>query len=199
MKAWLTLLSTSAVSIGLAAVHPGCAGDDCLESFSSAGGDAAAVCTSTLAQGSREGVCYARPQICPSLQPVLFNSRLVNTETGFNLLLQNFGRQPLTITGIRVRGDERCAFVEPQTSPAIGQTVEGADGMILRFKYRPPAEGEDHIQIEVESDAENFPLLSVSVCGRGVTSTTTDEARQPLPCLDRTEAEATSCWDDSLP
>ena len=125
--------------------------------------------TVSMGSGAEETTCFDAPEICPSLSPIRFCARYVQTDNVFNVLLLNKGERPLTINSIKVRGDTRCAFKNPQFSPEIGEkAIEPNDAMVVRFRYNPPAAGEDHIAIEMTSDADNLPSLLIPVCGKGV-------------------------------
>jgi len=41
------------------------------------------------------------------------------------------------------------------------------------FYYDPPAEGEDHLWIEVSSNAENYAVLPIPICGDAVAANPT--------------------------
>lgn len=183
---------TVAVTVSIGA----CDGDDCAPSYRDRGTPQDVCLGAQTSSAAEAPACYVPPQVCPNLQPVGFCSRLVGAEPqAFNLLLQNLGREELVITGVKVRGDGRCAFTKPQLDPAFGQPIKAADGQIVRFKYQPPRAGEDHVMLEFTTNAENFPVLKVAACGRGVTSTTAPEALRCLPCEDKSEAEYTDCWE----
>lgn len=108
------------------------------------------------------------PEILVDINPVILGNRLVDpdaTALNFNLQFTNRGEETLFIDSVRIRGDARCsfAFLGPDVEE-VGQ--EGA--MFMRGAYLPTETGDDRIALEVRSNAENTPLLTVPVCGVGV-------------------------------
>ena len=178
---------------------PGCSDEpECLESLGSR--TPGQVCTEAqTATRTATSACYVKPQVCPNLHPIRFCTRLVGTgTTAFNLLLQNFGEAPLEIRSVTVRGDDRCAFSKPQIDPGWNTPITSNDVMVFRFRYAPPAEGEDHILLDFETNAQNFPTLTIAACGRAVTSTIGPDFDPDLSCFDcdeQVDAEVTTCWD----
>lgn len=193
-----------------------CADEECAASYKDLFSDPIRVCTSQTStatvelssavpeigvtilghEGEDHATCFEKAQICPNRSPLNYQSWLVGTDRPFNLLLTNAGQTPLHISSIKVRGDDRCAFAPPQFAPAITTPIPPKDGLIIRLKYNPPSTGQDHIFIEINSDAENFPLLGLAACGKAVNSTTTPGALTFGLCEDRSTAEFTTCWDD---
>lgn len=124
------------------------------------------------------------PQICPELNPIPFCDVVpglgaaVAPHAGafeFDFYLVNNGTAPLVINSVRLVSDERCAVGEVEVSP-MGP-IPSLDSFFIRFWYDPPDLGEDHIYIEIDSNAENFPLLPIGICGRGAMTPLAD------PCL----------------
>lgn len=159
----------------------------------------------------RSTACFDAPEICPDLSPVRFCAQPVESDSVVNVLLLNRGEKPLSIRSIKVRGDTRCAFQDPQLSPKLEGTrpavVDGRGELVLRFHYRPPSPGEDHIAIEVTNDSDNLPTLLIPVCGQGVNARAGTDGGSPdatnprnpgpgcLPCQDRSNEPFTTCWD----
>lgn len=192
------LLIAVSVTLGSA----GCSGgQECVDSFSQIG-DAFAPCQTTNDPNTGEPACYNKPQACFSLFPINFRTVLSGmTPEGeqrkysVNILISNEGETPLTVSSIRSRGDDRCAFVNGKYSPAIGTAIEGGTSLVFGFEYRPTGAGTDHAAIEVKSDAENSPTTLIPVCGRAVTSTVGQDPALPMTCEDKGTAEYTDCLE----
>ncbi|MCC7381227.1 MAG: hypothetical protein IT384_05320 [Deltaproteobacteria bacterium] len=189
-----------AVSVTLGSA--GCsAGQECVDSFSQIG-DAFTPCVETIDPNTGEPACYNKAQACFSLFPINFRTVLSGmTPEGeqrkytVNVIIANQGEAPLTVSGIRSRGDDRCAFVNGKYSPALGAAIEGGKSLVFKFDYRPTGAGTDHAAIEVKSDAENSPTTLIPVCGRAVTSTVGQDPALPMSCEDRATAEYTDCLE----
>lgn len=180
----------------IAAVPLGCSSTDCVESYREVGGPEApcVAASSTSSAASETAACFQKPQICPDLSPIRFCSRLGGSTNTINILLDNRGESELTLSRIQLRGDARCAFKQPRTSPEVGEAIKPGASAVFQFRYAPPAgAGEDHAAIEILSDAENLPSLLIPVCGRAVTSTIGIDPSDCLPCEDRTQAEVSDC------
>ena len=187
----ITALTAFAGLLGFAAFLPtSCSSSKTCKASYKDVGDEGAACIQTA---SSTAACFAKPQMCPNLTPIFFNNRLVSTETPVNVLLENRGEEPMKISSIKVRGDTRCAFKKAMFSPAVGSSIEPGDSMVVRFKYVTPATaGEDHATIEIISDSENLPTLQIPVCGKAVTSSTT---QMHLDCQNTRAAAFTDCFE----
>ncbi len=166
---------------------------ECVASYKDLGNPEAVCAISSTTVGSSQA-CYQPAQICPDLSPVAFCSRTRGSTVAVNVLLNNRGESPMTITSIKVRGDTRCAFKKAQFAPMVGSVIEPRSSMVVRFVYEAPMDpGEDHAVIEVASDAENFPTLPIAVCGQSVAAG--QGGGMCLQCQDRRQAEYTDCFE----
>jgi hypothetical protein len=180
----------------------------CKASLGDAG--AAAPCLNAVGSSDAGAVatpqCFAQPEICPGKGGFPFCERAVGSSNRDSVQLQNLGSKPLTIYSIRTRGDSHCAFIDPalEGSPDAGvPMVIGPDETaIFSFRFVPPDLGQYNALIEINTNAENFPVLRIPVCGIGVS---TDAGVNPvddggaqvcgLPmCVDESGAGFTSCW-----
>lgn len=190
---WRYLVAVSLVGTGAWACS------DSVECFPTVGegGGAQAPCAVTRVRTSTspEQACFEQPQVCPSLAPIRFCSRLGGSSTPVNITLDNRGEAPLTIKSVKIRGNERCAFKAPQFSPELNTPIEPGSSLVLRFRYEPPMEaGSDFATLEIESDAENFPVLQIRTCGGSVTSTRAINPTECLACEAREEAPFSDCF-----
>lgn len=185
------------LSVSIAALAGGvvaCSDEvECVSSYKDLGNPEQVCTVSSTAAGGNQA-CYEPAQICPDLSPIAFCSRTRGSTIAVNLLLNNRGESPMTISSIKVRGDTRCAFKRAQFAPMVGTVIEPRSSMVVRFVYEAPMEpGEDHAVIEVASDAENFPTLTISTCGQSVAPG--QGGGMCLLCQDRRQAEYTDCFE----
>lgn len=100
----------------------------------------------------------------------------------FDFQLINEGGGVLSIESVSFRGDQNCAFTFE--GPDYTELGEGDAGFV-RGWYAPTVEGEDHIAMDVVSNAENYPTFTVAICGKAVAlgsqDTTPIEACQDPP------------------
>ncbi len=153
--------------------------------------------------------CYVEPQICPGLGAVSFCTRPVGQSRRESVELTNTGEEDLIIYSVRIRGDSACVFVEPELRNSDGgvpMTIRPQETVLFSFRFTPITAGaRSDAEIEIESNAQNVPLLSIWVCGMGVSGDAgvapiedggaqqcgpNDELRQ---CQDRTTADFTQC------
>ncbi len=144
-----------------------------------------------------------RPQIFPRINPINICEVELGRQAQVDLMLDNWGREQLNITGYEVHHDRRCAFggsngevrlYDDDDSDEFAASARSRDSAFMRIEYAPPNTGVDEIRITVHSNAENFPDLDIFVCGAGA-----DAA--PLSCLIRTDpscsASGESCSDSN--
>ncbi len=110
---------------------------------------------------------YELPQIFPERIPLCFSysDTEVNTPSTLSLQVKNHGRQQLVISGARIEGDERGHF--SVTDPDV-MVVETFDTALFQVTYQPTEPGWDDVVVVIDSNAENYPALRVSVLARGV-------------------------------
>jgi hypothetical protein len=203
---YVVFLGASAAAASLLAI-PSCNnGQKCLATVV---GGSVDPCVPTSTSSKLAPPCFDAPEACPDLSPVRFCAREAGSDNVVNLKVLNRGNKPLTVNSVKVRGDTRCAFKMPQYSPALGTAVEGGDSLIFQFQYDPPSPGDDHIAIEVTTNADNLPLIVIPVCGHGVPPVQNLDGGAPdvgqvldpgpncLPCKDQSKADYTNCWDQT--
>jgi len=108
----------------------------------------------------------AGPHLCPALSPIAYCERLTGVVHSTDLVLSNRGTETIDIVDVRIRGDARCSFRPPvidvmEIEPSVGAAV-------IRIDYVPSSAGDDRAILEIESNAANFPLLEIGVCGRAI-------------------------------
>jgi hypothetical protein len=196
-------------AVALMGTFGGCKGTTCLSTVQGKNVDPCPVPTSTKSGAApAPAMCFDAPEICPDVSPVRFCARTTSSTNSVNILLKNTGETPMTVSAIKVHGDTRCAFINPEFSPPFGTKIQGGDSMVIRFAYKPLTPGEDHIAIEVTSDSDNLPQLFIPVCGKGVNPSTDPDAgvpdvgevREPGPncspsCKDQSMVPVTNCWN----
>lgn len=122
------------------------------------------------AQGQISESCkipYQNAQVCPDLSPVAFCSRYVGASVSLPILLFNRGLSGLQISKVELVGDDNCAF-NLKTSFDPGKIISYMGSEALQIAYRPTQAKADSAMLRITSTAENFPVLSVPVCGQGV-------------------------------
>lgn len=75
------------------------------------------------------------------------------------------GNTTLEIASVSIFGDERCYFGEPELSTLTLKPGE-SENAFLAVTYKPAQPGEDFSQVELVSNAQNFPKFRVGFCGR---------------------------------
>jgi hypothetical protein len=150
------------------------------------------ICTSPDPSCIPEGA-----QICPRLNPIPFCDRVVGDGPAtspfpgayeYDLIIDNYGADPLTITDIRVVGDDRCALKGLTWAP-MGEPIPSLGSVTVQMFYDPPDAGDDSLFIEIDSNAENFALFPVNICGTGILP-----PAMPMNCLFCTEK-----WTAGMP
>jgi hypothetical protein len=132
------------------------------------------------------------PEIMIDISPVNVGIREISPDTDlyhFDLQLYNLGDKELRIDSVDYRGDQFCSF-----------TFEGPDvwemgkneSAFIRGWYDPVAPGEDHISMEIVSNADNYPLFVVPICGKAVPAGTTEAE---FPVCQIPPAEPANCED----
>jgi hypothetical protein len=119
------------------------------------------------------------PEIWIDISPVYVGIHEINPESEpyhFDLRFTNRGEEALEIESARIRGDQYCAF-EFQ-GPDILELGED-ESAFMRGWYNPAVAADDQIALELYSNAVNYPMLVVPVCGRGVLPGTQDAGPAP--------------------
>ena len=119
--------------------------------------------------------CYVEPQMCPGKGGFPFCERAVDTTFRDSLEITNMGDSDLVISSVVARGNAGCAFIEPELRDPDGgvpMTVKPQEMILFSFRFTPP-EAQPECQaytalVEFTSNAQNFPVLRVPMCGRGL-------------------------------
>ena len=189
----------------------GCGGgSDCKKTV---GDDPTAPCqnaaTATDAGAVGTPQCFVEPEVCPGKGGFPFCERPVGQSFRDSVEIQNTGESDLTIYSVVARGDTSCAFVDPELGdpfePGVVKTVplvvKPQATVIFSFRYAPPSTGRFNALVEFTSNAENFPVLRIPLCGIGVPADAgvnpVDDAGVPscgmVMCDDMSTADPTYC------
>jgi hypothetical protein len=148
--------------------------------------------------------CFVQAQVCPGKGGFPFCERPVGMSFRDSVEIQNAGESDLTIYSVRARGDSDCAFVDPELRDPDGGvplTVKPQETILFSFRFTPPHTGTYNALIEIESNAENYPILRIPVCGIGVPEDNppnpvddggVQQCGQPM-CDDVSSADVSSC------
>ena len=112
------------------------------------------------------------PEISVDISPV--NVGVWSTDAAplhFDLQLRNTGEEALVIQQVIIRGDTRCSFAFQGPDK---EQISGKEASFIRGWYDPDSVGEDHLAIEVTSNATNYTTFVIPLCGKGVSPGTTD-------------------------
>lgn len=133
---------------------------------------------------SESGLRGAGPHICPDQSPVAYCERLVAAGPHTtDLVLSNRGNERVEISDVRLLGDARCSFRTPEID--VMEIEPGFGAALVRIDYAPQTAGEDHVTLEIDSNAVNFATLRVAICGRAL-----DDASDASGCPDCQEPES---------
>lgn len=162
----------------------GCEKSSCKKDLS--GLDNAAPCqnTATATDAGPVGTpqCFVQAQVCPGKGGFPFCERPINQTYRDSLEITNTGESVLTIYSVVARGDTSCAFVDPELRDPDGGVplnINPQETILFSFRFAPPAvqnractkdnPGEAYAAlVEFTSNAENFPVLRIPICGRGI-------------------------------
>jgi hypothetical protein len=143
------------------------------------GDDPAAPCRNTTTSDDAGAVgtpqCYVQPQVCPGKGGFPFCERPVGETYRDSLEITNTGEDVLTIYSVVARGDTSCAFVDPELRDPDGGVplnINPQETVLFSFRFAPPAAQAEcqayTALVEFTSNAENFPVLRIPMCGRGL-------------------------------
>jgi hypothetical protein len=131
-----------------------------------------------LCRQIREYARYAcsTPQVCPDVGPgaeaqsFLYDLTSESAARVVSVLLTNCstGNQDLVIDRVEIFGDARCSFTEVSDADIGKKVVAPGETTAIRTSYRPLTVGEDHAELRVYSNADNFPELRLLICGIAV-------------------------------
>jgi hypothetical protein len=148
--------------------------------------------------------CYVEAQVCPGKGGFPFCERPINQTYRDSLEITNTGDEVLTIKSVVARGDTSCAFVDPELRNSDGGVpldINPQETVLFSFRFAPPSTGRFNALVEFTSNAQNFPVLRIPLCGIGVppdagTNPVDDAGVQQcgmLMCDDVSSADPTSC------
>jgi len=150
----------------------------------------------------------SKPQVCFDNGSLLSYGKLVSKEQpalplSFILTNCSTGNQKLVIQKVEVMGDERCYLNFDASQDIEKMEIPSGEGGLIQVRYDPKKTGEDHAVVVVHTNAENFPVLRLYVCGVAISrylpnmdsgappdlSPSADDAGRPLfLCKDQTKA-----------
>jgi hypothetical protein len=88
------------------------------------------------------------------------------TRQSFILINCSTGEQRLVIDSVQITGDSRCYYHFDPDQDLERRVLEPGGSTFLTVRYEPEALGEDHAQIRIHSNAQNFPTLIIPICAR---------------------------------
>jgi hypothetical protein len=107
------------------------------------------------------------PEILPDINPVYIPS-LTSDPTAepytFDLQLTNNGEETLVIESVTYRGDQNCAFTMETEDPALWE-IDQNGSTFVRWYYDRTFPHQDQIEMDVVSNASNYPTLQIAICG----------------------------------
>jgi hypothetical protein len=174
----------------------------------SVGSDPAAPCQNLTTSDDAGAVgtpqCYVEAQVCPGKGGFPFCERPIAQSYRDSLEVTNTGEKVLTIYSVVARGDTACAFIEPELRDPDGGVplnINPQETILFSFRFAPPNTGRFNALVEFTSNAENFPVLRIPLCGIGVPA---DAGVNPvddggvqqcgmLMCDDVSAADPTAC------
>ncbi len=113
-----------------------------------------------------------QPQICPDLGWLSVFDQPVNGDVReMAVLITNCtkGQAKLVIDKVVLKGDDRCAMSEPEVETK--EVLPGLNNAVsIRITWKPKAAGRDDAAIFIHSNAKNYPILEVPVCGTAIAS-----------------------------
>jgi hypothetical protein len=148
--------------------------------------------------------CFVQSQICPGKGGFPFCERPLGTSWRDSVEITNTGESVLTIDSVVARGDTSCAFVDPELRDPDGGVplnINPQETILFSFRFSPPSTGRFNALVEFTSNAENFPVLRIPMCGIGVSADAgvnpIDDGGVPecgmVMCDDVSSAAPTSC------
>lgn len=118
------------------------------------------------------------PQIFFSSAFLVFPRTLENQTSKGQLVFNNGGKDDLVISQIRVIGAGAAAFTPDNAGPL---TIESRDAAAVEVSFKPTGRGMRIAQLELTSNAENFPSLQLELVGPGISAA--DEQGAAVPDL----------------
>jgi hypothetical protein len=122
--------------------------------------------------GDWENYNCSEPQICPDKGWVAVFDYPVdpaNPKRALSVILTNCskGQQKLVIEKVVVKGDDRCYMSEAEVEDK--EILPGSlNARFVRVTWKPEAAGRDDAALEIHSNAKNFPVLEIPLCGTAI-------------------------------
>ncbi|MBS2024254.1 MAG: hypothetical protein JST92_17775 [Deltaproteobacteria bacterium] len=137
-----------------------------------------------LACGNNHAVSTSHSQIRADPQTLSFGEHAGGTASTLPVTLHNDGTLVLTIASVSIAGDTRHAF---SIGAAPTQVAIGGSAIVEVTYTAPASEGADGATLDISSDADNAPALSISLAGHSVLACTPETdaafcARQGKNC-----------------
>jgi hypothetical protein len=134
-----------------------------------------------FAMGCKPAEEKGPPQITVDWSPVTLGVVGLPMEQPFDFDMQftNIGGELLTLESVTVKGDYRCAFNPAFEGPDVTD-IATTESAFIRGHYWPSTEGEDQISIEVVSNAKDYPVFVVSICGSAVPMAEVEGTTEPV-------------------
>lgn len=155
-----------ALALGLALVA-GCSGDD---------GESLLPCPAKGIGGAELGdwekYNCQEPQICPDrgwISVLDYPVDPANPKRAMSVILTNCskGQKKLVIEKVVLKGDDRCYMSEPEVEDKE-ILPGGLNSRFIRVTWKPEQAGRDDAALFIHSNAQNFPILEVPLCGTAV-------------------------------
>ena len=97
----------------------------------------------------------------------------------FHIQLTNRGDELLIIDDVSIRGDSRCSMTV--NGPDLTE-LPNEESAFIQLTYSPPEVGDDHLALEVASNADNYSVLIVPICSRVVE--TVSDSDESISCIE---------------
>jgi hypothetical protein len=145
------------------------------------------------------------PQACPDVGgkdaqfiPYRLDASSAGETAMFLVTNCSTGDTDLEISGVTIYGDERCSFSNVSDSDIGKKTLRPGETTAIRTTYTPRTVGEDHAELRVLTNAQNFPELRLRVCGAaqsrptdaGVDGSTSSTLTNASGCEEKTQLVA---------
>lgn len=118
------------------------------------------------------------PQIFFSSAFLVFPRTIEGQTSKGQLVFNNGGKDDLVISQIRATGSGATSFTPDKTGPV---TIESREAAAVEVSFKPTGRGMRVAQLEVTSNAENFPTLALELVGPGISAA--DEQGAAVPDL----------------
>jgi hypothetical protein len=97
----------------------------------------------------------------------------------FDIQIRNTGERKLEFKGVTFRGDQNCAFHQPE-GPDL-DVVGRRQAAFIRVKYEPQVRATDQVALQVRSNSAEKSTLRIPICARAVLPEEMTDAGVPDP------------------